>query len=99
MNRTGKYTFGRTTVSGAGGGTRLPNVELDEGAEALIRAIPGNAGNVYIATTIENAAAAANRITLRSGESLEGLRPVNLNVFCVNVDTANDGIEYIVEGT
>lgn len=99
MDRTNLYTFGRTTVTSAGGGTQLPNVKVEAGSEALIRAIPGNTGAVYIANSLSNAASVNNRTTLRPGDSLEGLNCANLNIFYLNVDTANDGIEYIVEGT
>lgn len=99
MNRTDKYTFGRTTVASAGGGTQLANVKVEPKSEACIRAIPGNTGNVYIGNSLSNAANVNNRLTLKPGDSIEGLNCLNLNIFYLNVDTANDGIEYAVEGT
>jgi hypothetical protein len=64
------------------GGTNLPNIAIPNGFQLVVRATPGNAANVFLATSAVNINNAASRITLAVGDTAK-LQITNANLVWV----------------
>lgn len=102
---TSTVTFNRTafTVQSlqgialpAAGGTQLPSITVPNGFALVIRATPGNAGNVYYATSSANTNVATTRGTLAAGDSVS-LYISNANLVWVAGSVAGQNVDITVE--
>lgn len=80
----------------AAGGTQLPNITVPNGFALVIRATPGNAGNVYYAINSANTNVATTRGTLAAGDSVS-LYISNANLVWVAGSIAAQNVDITVE--
>lgn len=72
----------------------LPSQFVPDGRELLIKAKPGNQGNIYIGSS--RGEASSKNFTLQPNESLS-LLIEDANLVWVSVDVDGDGVEYSCE--
>lgn len=86
-----------TTVTTAGIAVQLETeYPVPDGIAVMIKASPGNSGNVFIGGTQTEAQTSGQRYTLKPNETVE-LQITNLNLIWVDTATSGDGVEYILE--
>lgn len=80
----------------AGTGTQLPDITVPDGFALVVRATPGNAGNVYLARTQADTNDATKRNTLAAGDSAK-LWITNANLAWVAGSMAGQNVDILVE--
>lgn len=90
------FNTGQTLVPVPGTAVQLPNIAIPDGFALVIKALPTNAGRVYIGHTAAAAQVPANAYSLGPNEHVE-LKLTNANLVYLNTAVANDGVEIVVE--
>lgn len=90
------FNTGQTLVPVPGTAVQLPNTAIPDGFALVIKALPANAGRVYIGNTAAAAQVPANAYSLGPNEHVE-LQITNANLVYLNAAVANDGVEIVVE--
>ena len=81
-------------VTAASTAEQLPSVSIPDGFALLIKAKPGNTGNIYHGES--KLKAEAHKATMQSNESYE-YKVTNANLIWIDAATSGEGIEYAVE--
>lgn len=95
LNRA-DFNTGQTLVPFPGTAVQLPNITIPDGYALVIKALPTNAGRVYIGHTAADAQVPANAYSLGPNEHAE-LKITNANLAYLDAAVANDGVEILVE--
>lgn len=95
LNRA-DFNTGQTLVPVPGTAVQLPNITIPDGYALVIKALPTNAGRVYIGHTAADAQVPANAYSLGPNEHAE-LKITNANLAYLDAVVANDGVEILVE--
>lgn len=90
------WTHGQKTVAIPGTAEQLPSLVIPDGFALVVRALPGNTGNVHYGKTKVLAESATDRITFSLGNGLT-LKIKNANEVWVDAAQANEGVDYWVE--
>lgn len=90
------FNTGQTLVPVPGTAVQLPNIVIPDGFTLVIKALPGNAGRIYIAHTAAAAIVPANAYSLGPNEHAE-LNITNANLVFLDAAVINDGVEILVE--
>ena len=95
LNRA-DFNTGQTLVPVPGTAVQLPNIAIPDGYALVIKALPTNAGRIYLGHTAADAQVPANAYSLGPNEHAD-LKITNANLVYMDVAVANDGVEIIVE--
>ena len=95
LNRN-DFNTGQTLVPIPGTAVQLPNIAIPDGFTLVIKALPGNAGRVYIGHTAAAAQTPALAYSLGPNEHAE-LNLTNANLVYLDATVVNDGVEIVVE--
>jgi len=95
QNRS-KWTHGQKDVVAAGTAEQLPDVAIPDGLDGVVRAKPGNTGDIYLGRSKGEASRSITRITLAAGEA-QKLRVNNFSLWYVDAAVSGEGVEYFVE--
>lgn len=95
LNRA-DFNTGQTLVPVPGVAVQLPNIAIPDGFALVIKALPANAGRVYIGHTAADAQVPANAYSLGPNEHVE-LKITNANLVYLDAAAVNDGVEIVVE--
>lgn len=90
------WTHGQKTVTAEGTAEQLPSVTVPDGFELVVRALPGNDGDIYLGNSKANAEDADQRLTFSAGNG-PTLKVKNANVIWVDAATSGEGVDYWVE--
>lgn len=93
LGNRSSLTTGEKTVTSAGTGEQLPDVEVPEGFEATVTAKHANAGRIYIGGT--KAEAEAHTVSLGPDDVFHECL-TNLNAIWIDADNDGEGIDYEV---
>ena len=94
-NKATFITF-QKDVAAAGIAEQLPDVDVPDGYNLVVKAKAGNAGNIYIGNSKENAEDHTVTFSLAAKGSVT-LAVINANVVWIDADNNGEGIEGIVE--
>ena len=83
-------------VAAAGIAEQLPDVQVPDGYDLVVKAKVGNEGNIYVGNSKENAEDHTVTFSLAAKESVT-LAVINANVVWIDADNNGEGIEGIVE--
>ena len=95
LNRS-DFNTGQTLVLVPGTAVQLPNIAIPDGFTLVIKALPGNAGRIYLGHDAATAQVPANAYSLGPNEHAE-LNLTNANLVWLDAAVANDGVEILVE--
>ena len=95
LNRD-SWTHGHKDVTAAGTAEQLPDVTVPNGFSLVVRAKPGNTGNVFYGNSKANAEDVTKRLTFSAGNGVT-LRVTNTNLVWVDAALPGEGVEYWVE--
>lgn len=90
------FNTGQTLVPIPGTAVQLPNTLIPDGVSLVIKALPGNAGRVYIGHTAVDAQTPALAYSLGPNEHVE-LSITNANLVYLDAAIANEGVEIVME--
>lgn len=90
------WTPGQKNVTSAGTAEQLPNVEVPDGFEFVVKAKVDNTSYIYYGNSKANAEDSSKRATLSPDESM-AFRITNANLIWIDAAISGEGIEYIVE--
>jgi len=90
------FNTGQTLIPDPGTAVQLPNIPIPDDILLVIKALPGNAGRVYIGHTAVDAQTPALAYSLGINEHVE-LKVTNANLVYLDAAIANNGVEIIVE--
>lgn len=90
-------TTGFRSVPIPGVAQNLDPLDIQDGYPVTIVASPGNSGNIYLGKTQGEAQDARKRFNGLAPGLAVSLKIQNLSAVWIDVDTANDGVSWIVE--
>lgn len=91
-----KWEHSHTDVATPGGAVQLGPLAIPDGFDLVVRARPGNTGDIYVGKTKGDASRSAVRITLVAGEAIN-LRVTNASLVWIDAVVSGEGVEYFVE--
>jgi len=94
-NRPG-WEHGQKTVAVPGTAEQLPDLAIPDGFELVVRALPGNANDIYLGKSKAKAESATDRNTFSKGNGLT-LKVNNANLVWVDAAAGGEGVDYWVE--
>jgi len=90
------WDHGQKTVTVPGTAQQLPDLVVPDSFELVVRALPGNTGNIYLGKSQEKAESATDRLTFSKGNGIT-LKVKNADLVWVYAAVDNEGVDYWVE--
>ena len=94
-NRPG-WDHGQKTVSSPGTAEQLNALTIPDGFELVVRALPGNDGNIFLGNSKANAEDADKRLTFSAGNGIT-IKVKNADRVWVDAAQADEGVDYWTE--
>jgi len=94
-NRPG-WTHGQKKVDAAGTAEQLPSQAVPDGFELVVRALPGNTGNIFLGKTKALAESAIARLQFSAGNG-PTLKVKNADQVWLDAAVNDEGVDYWVE--
>ena len=89
-------SHGQMNVTAAGTAEQMASLAIPHGFAVVIKAKPGNTGNIFLGSSKANAESSTLRFTLQPNEKVE-LKIDNLNLVWLDAATSGEGVEYLIE--